>query len=454
MAANDYLNGVGSGLNIGADQRAWMQLAQQNAARKQQEQIQQQQMQQRAKEQQFNQALQMKQMQAEAMQNQMKVRGDIAKSYDSAGSPDAISAVDSQWNGLADPQQLAVQRNARLSEFQAEGWQQIPDPTQPGKMKWISPTQYKAITSGPQAGGFFKQQGDKPPQFTPPPNAGMGAPSTDAKTQIWANTVLGNAAKSPGSVPPEVVKAAQDWKEANELSPEATQMYADIFLQTGQLPSMGSMGSAKIRTHVMNQIGTTAKTLGLGAGDVIAAGAEVAANKGALTNLTKQQAGMEAFSGFLDKQLDSLDSTLKAVEQKVSLYDASILNTPVLSWQKNIQGLPEVQAYLQQLQSTRTEAARLVSSAGATGAVLPVQFEQEWNDIISPNAAPGRIEAFIRQMRVDKVNRQQAFEDERQTLVDKFKKNQDPKKVQQFTNAMSQPSQGQQVPGTGDDTSQ
>lgn len=397
------------------------------------------------------------QMQREAQQDKWDKALKIHSTFQQDKTPEETEATYQNLRMAGVPQELLdIEKQGQIARYRYEGFKEQQGPTTSGApLPMIPPSQFQVLPSGPAAGSTVEYPpGGARPIVTPMAGAGMTPPSAEAKTQIWADTVINQSKTDPASVRPEVLKAATDWKQANELTPEAAQTYADLFLQTGQLPSMGSMGSAKIRTQVMNQIGETKKALGLGTGDIIAASAEVAANRGALASLSKQQASLEAFSGFLDRQLDTLDSTLKAVQNKVSLYNPTLLNVPIIQWEKNIQGSPEVQAYIQQLQSTSTEAARLVSSAGTTGAILPVQFEQEWQKIINPNAAPSRVEAFIRQMKIDRVNRTAAFEEQRKAIVEKFKKNQDPKRVQTFLNAMGRPTGGTEVPGTTDDVTQ
>lgn len=274
------------------------------------------------------------------------------------------------------------------------------------------------------------------------PTGSMGGPAgNDAKNALWAKRTIALSKQNPQSVDPQTLEVAKQIDETSMLTPESLDLYADMALRTGQFPT--GFGMAKIRTQVMNKASETAKTLGIGAGDVIAAGSEVSANKGALNQLSKTKTMIDAFSNFTDRQLDSLSTTLDNLQNKIQLYDSSLINKPVISWEKNIQGTPEVQAYLQQLTSTRTEVARLVAGLAGSGATLPVQFEKEWEDVISPNASPARLSAFIRQSKIEKLNRTKAFEQERIRLVDTFRKNADPEKVKNFLNSTSQsPDQG------------
>ena len=148
-----------------------MQMAQQSQQAKAQQQLQMMQQAQQAKQNQA--ALQMEQNEQKA-----KINSDIAGSFDKIKSPYALGAAVQQWQGMVPPQQLQTEAQARLAEFQAEGWQQLPDPASPNGLKWVSPKQYDILKTGPAAGSVVTYPGQgQPPQVQPPAWAGQPRPS-------------------------------------------------------------------------------------------------------------------------------------------------------------------------------------------------------------------------------------------------------------------------------------
>jgi len=427
---------------IGEDHQQAIEFQQQQAMRQQQmqrqQQIQQFQMMQEQQAQQREQA-------QTAFENKRQVAGDMLK----AETPEGVSALSQLYGDVLPPQQVMAMQQAALG-FQKKLQQERQDEAMQGRGFVPIPPGAAGVSSlsgQPEAGQTVVN--DRPYQPLPPQamsefqrgeldikraQAGAGGLTGTAKNDLWAAKVIAH----PEAFSPEEVSTAKAMHDASTLSPDTVDFYADMAISSGQMPQgLGSMGGQKLRAQIMNKVAETAKTLGVGPGDIVAAGAEVAANKSALNNLTKTKTMIDAFSNFTDKQLDSLDTTLENLQKKVQLYDSSLLNKPVVEWAKNIQGSPETQAYLQQLTSTRTEVARLVAGLAGSGATLPVQFEKEWESVISPSASPARVMAFIRQSKIEKINRTKAFEQERQSLVDSFKKNADPKKVQTLLNSMS-----------------
>lgn len=271
---------------------------------------------------------------------------------------------------------------------------------------------------------------------------GIGQPAgNDTKNALWAKHVLELAKQNPKSVDPQTLEVAKQIDESSSLTPEATDLYADMAIQTGTLP--GGFGMSKVRTAVMNKVGEAQKTLGIGPGDIIANGAALVANKGALNKLTSQKAQVDTFSDFTDRQLSTLGQTLNAVKDKLS--GTPLFNKPIVSWNKNVTGDPDIQAYLQQLQSTQTEVARLVAGLAASGASVPVTFEKEWEDILSQKSSPAQVEAFIKQASIEKVNRQKSFDKTQSELLEKISKNPDPARAQKFMNQMNSPAGQEQT---------
>lgn len=457
------------------------ELAQQNLERtkiaaqaqqfQQQKQMQMMQMAMSAKQQQFAQS----QWQAEQQQTQFENREKSAKLMLSAETPEGVDAVAATLGPTLDPNSVMAMRRAAMG-FQAkqqqeqqeqrvtmlfehnlsttppEGESQSVDlPSAPFGIP--APATSMMMTRPPnpigQVGGqnvyrnpqqmnaLQQSEIDKNLSIANKNNSaggGVGQPSgNDAKNALWAKHVISLAKQNPNSVDPQTLEVAKQIDESSSLTPEATDLYADMAIQTGNLP--GGFGMSKVRTVVMNKVGEAQKTLGIGAGDIIANGAALVANKGALNKLTAQKAQVDTFSDFTDRQLSTLGQTLNAVKDKLS--GTPLFNKPIVSWAKNVQGDPEVQAYLQQLQSTQTEVARLVAGLAASGGAVPVTFEKEWENILSRQSSPAQVEAFIKQASVEKANRQKAFDKGQNDLLEKINKNPDPARAQKFLNQMN-----------------
>lgn len=268
-----------------------------------------------------------------------------------------------------------------------------------------------------------------------PPKAMTGPQLTGSDSNsLWAKDKLAH----PESSTPEEISQAKQIEETSTLDPESVDFAVRSYFKTGKLPALG-MGGAKVRTQILNQAGKTAALLGIQPEDVMASGAEYAANSGALNKLTQQQAGIQAYSNFTEGQLKLLGQTLDNMEKVIPQFQTSFANRAVRSWVKDVQGSPvqqaAVQQYGQQLSSVQSEVARLVSGGSGTNQMLPVDFLKQWQGVLYDGASPNRVRAFVEQAIKEKDVRTSSFDTTRQSIVDRLRKKADYGRVENFNSS-------------------
>lgn len=411
-------------------------------------------------------AMQQAQYQDEQKQQMLKNKSDAVKQILSAETPQGVEAVGKIYGDAFNPEQhMAIMEAARAFQqkqlAEAAGMKPVaPGMPPPEGARQVAGQPYAyPVQSKYERGGSGKPDvmlTQRSP-FVPPvpmlvpgtqPAAGGGQPSAGTRDILWAGNVMAN----PDKFQPHEQAAAKELMASSALTDDAKDMAVDWLLKTGQMmPGLNGFGMNKAKLDVINQVADATKVLGLSPMDVMANGAELAANKGSLANLAKMQTGIEAFSKFTDTQLDLLDNLLTKAEKTTAFQDSKLLNKPVTAWGKNISSTPEMQAYLQQLLSARSEVARLVTQAGLGSAALTVTAMQDWEKVLSESSTPAQVRAFISTAKKEISGRKKAFDLERKEIRDRILKGGSTVKGKALGDALNQEAPAAQAPSDTED---
>lgn len=187
------------------------------------------------------------------------------------------------------------------------------------------------------------------------------------------------------------------------LSKEALDQQAENYYNTGKLPP-GGRGAAGIAQNraIMNRAAE------LHSGQSLAeSSAEYAANK---ESLKKLQTNFDNVSAFENTAIKNLDQVARAGANIPDL-SARFANVPVRMLSEKLVGTPEMARFKTALLTAQTEAAKVLSSANASG-VLSDSARHETQEILDGNLSFPAMMASINQLKTDFGNRHQSYADQ------------------------------------------
>lgn len=191
-----------------------------------------------------------------------------------------------------------------------------------------------------------------------------------------------------------------------ELTPQALDYAAEQFRMTGTMPSLG-MRSGGARTAIVNRAAQMDQESGATGADAVARHADVHAATGAMANLTRQKAMVQAFESTANKNADvALQLSVKGGAQG----QIPVLNRWIQSGRQNVAGDPDVAAFHLALGTLTDEYAKVVTGGGGNvGATDAARHEAERR--ISAAATPQQLKAVVGTMRREMANRMSSFDD-------------------------------------------
>jgi hypothetical protein len=257
---------------------------------------------------------------------------------------------------------------------------------------------------GEKAESTIKQQ---EAQLTPQERAGLKAPGTleDRRyEQIVAAQSQGQkvsaddlAWKKGYEKRKTLVPVAQVNLQQSLLTPQAKQALGENFAQTGSLPT--GLRSPAMSAQILNE---AAK-----GGDL-----NIAANKATYTadagSLKKLQSQFDTVNAFENTAIKNLDQVAKA-GAKVPDLGARYANIPVRMISEKMIGTPEMAAFKTALLTAQNEAAKVLTSANASG-VLSDSARHEAQQVLDGNLPFPAMMASINQLKTDFANRHQAYQ--------------------------------------------
>lgn len=187
------------------------------------------------------------------------------------------------------------------------------------------------------------------------------------------------------------------------LTPETTDMLAQRFLSTGQLPP-GSRGPAGIAQNraIMNRAQQIDPNATLAA--------NAASTKADTASLAKFQTNYDQVNAFENTALKNLDLVQKS-GAKIPDLSARFANVPVRMISSKMIGTPEMATFRTNLLTAQTEAAKVLNSANASG-VLSDSARHEAQEILDGNLPYPAMVASINALKQDMGNRKQSYQEQ------------------------------------------
>lgn len=198
---------------------------------------------------------------------------------------------------------------------------------------------------------------------------------------------------------------------ANQLSPNAIQFASDTYRTTGSFPA-GMSRSPMVMARVLNQAAQDADANGDTPGSIKARSAATAAAKVALDATQKQQAGTQAATGTLERNITSLE----ALGKNMPTTDAPMLNRIVNDFNQKVTTNPQTAGYVAMLGAVQGEYAKLRSNSLGNGVTSDSQMGDA-KEIINKAMSQGGVAGVAAAMREEAANRNAALEDTRQNLL-------------------------------------
>lgn len=179
----------------------------------------------------------------------------------------------------------------------------------------------------------------------------------------------------------------------------ALDQQAELYSQTHEIPSGLSRSPGTIAA-IINRAAQLHPDQNLAGNQ-----AEYAAGKESLKALQKTFNQVTAFENTAIKNLDQVAEAGKKIPQLTTQF----ANTPVRSINSKVLGTPEMARFRTALLTAQTEAAKVLSSANATG-VLSDQARREAEDVLNGNLPYPAMLASIEQLKTDFANRHQSYQ--------------------------------------------
>jgi hypothetical protein len=207
--------------------------------------------------------------------------------------------------------------------------------------------------------------------------------------QVQANKI--ETAKAEG--------AARLQQQASLLNPEAAQMAAQMYTQTGALPS--GMRSPGMAAGILNAAATGPG----GVPNVAANKQSYQANTQSLESLQKNADQVAAFENTAGKNLDVFLRTAQPILDSGSPW----INKPLRSIDAGALGSADQAAFNAARVTAVTEIAKVLNSSNASG-VLSDSARSEVQSLIGPDASLKQIYSAANILKQDMANRHQAYQ--------------------------------------------
>ncbi len=189
------------------------------------------------------------------------------------------------------------------------------------------------------------------------------------------------------------------------LTEEGLTAAAMQYATTGSMPPLG-MSNSKIRTEIINKAAALFPGINPGAN-----AGDFSANKGSLTNITKQLDGISAYEKTALKNLDVFLTQAKGIKDTGSPY----LNTPVRKLDERLLGSPQMTAFQTARMVVLPEFARIITNPNLTG-ILSDSARKEIEELVKGDATLPQIEAAAKVLKQDAANRRESLSVQRDAI--------------------------------------
>lgn len=187
------------------------------------------------------------------------------------------------------------------------------------------------------------------------------------------------------------------------LSDAAIEENARLYLQTGQMPTLGQRDPGN-RQRILNK---AAEFAAGGGGNIAANKADYKADSGSLVALQKQR---DAVGAFEDTALKNLQVFLD-LAAKVPDSGSPAMNVPLRAASEKMFGNEGLAAYNAARRTVVPEFAKILSNPALSGQ-LTDSARHEVEEVLSGNATLKQVRAVAELLKTDAANRRQSYDDQ------------------------------------------
>lgn len=199
--------------------------------------------------------------------------------------------------------------------------------------------------------------------------------------------------------------------DIGELDDTTTNLFAQQYLSTGQLPPLGMGKTAtQARLKIMKQVATIAGGEGLSGKDLATQIAHYKAGVANISNLEKQ------FGTVTGNEATFAKNAQQVVEiaRQMNMTDSRLLNTPLQTYLRQTND-PNVARLDVAIKTAANEYARLVTASPSGAGTLSDSARMEYQGVIEGNFPLKQKIAALRQMQIDASNRTSSLHSALQT---------------------------------------
>jgi len=239
--------------------------------------------------------------------------------------------------------------------------------------------------------------------------------------QIYLDTKAENAAKAAGAKTTEAGKAKLAFAPPDvDLTPEAVDMDARIYLITRQMPAFGLASAGAIsraRVRVQNRAAAIAAEQGLDIADIISGQASVRADTMSLGQLTKMSDFAVSFENTALKNMDIAEGLMN---KGAGTSAGPVVNRWLQAGRRET-GDPDVRDFNAAMVTAATEYSKVM--AGSTGTAASTDSaRQEAMMMLNQFDSPETIRNVMNNvMRPDMANRKAALQEQREAIQQRIK---------------------------------
>lgn len=293
---------------------------------------------------------------------------------------------------------------------------------QQGQPVEVQPLPTAETTPRPETGVVFEKNGKEVTPLWDPQTQQFLDPDTKQPVSVRRPTPASVIIRNENSQAPNLPVWATDasrpsGSDANridavsKMTPNGLYQAALNYLANGQYPPTGR-GSDPVavaqRAAINAKVGAIAADSGM---DLPALRAFYKANAGSLTALQKMQDSVQSFMATADKNAGLLEQSLKQLPDTGS----PLLNQPLRSFVKNVQGNTAMAPIATYLQSVSNEYARIIAQPNLSGQLTDTA-RSEAAQLLDPKATIDQMIASVRALNAEGSNRLLSIGDQIKTI--------------------------------------
>lgn len=345
-----------------------------------------------------------------------------------SGAPLAEGSSYNFGGGKTGPLETQPTDAQAIEMWKASGNVQNPSPAVAGPAQAIPPQEVapEAPVASPSqpaatipAQGAPVARGEVPPTQGAPVARGIPKPPPELEAE-WAKLPRGGAKGSDRARTDWVasqMKASMGTGSEDAVTNDAWYTIINGKARPGSLP-IGRDEGNRYREKLREKTAEIAKELGLSPQELASLGTENRAKAVALNAVQKDLAAIRPYDEMLNLNAKiALDLAKKISSSRTG---SQFVNKPITWLQANAGDNPDIAEYLFQINTVRTEGARILNNPRLVGQ-LTDSARHEMGDVINGNMPLGQTERVLGRMIADGKNRVNSIEKEKDSLVNSIR---------------------------------